>query len=86
MTDDELFSVWQFFPNEMSECVGSGLSAEDAVNLAKSYTTRPAARVGIIQRVRIVDGGDCCVFEWINGKGVTFPAAEQCAEIAGVRH
>jgi hypothetical protein len=73
MATEELFNVWQFFPDNTHECVGRGLTAEQAVNLAHSYTTRPAAQIGIIQRVMITDCGDCCVFEWTRDQGVIFP-------------
>jgi hypothetical protein len=49
------------------------LSAEDAVELAHSYTTRPAAKIGVIRMVRIIGLDDDSVcFEWQFGKGVTF--------------
>lgn len=67
------FSVHQFFPDGTSECVRDHVGPEEAVQTAHSFTTRPAAVLGIIQRVLITDGGDCCVFEWQFGKGVVFP-------------
>jgi hypothetical protein len=67
------YAVWQFFPDEFHECVGRDLEAEEAVKLAHSYTTRPAAVAGFIRRIIIVDGGDNCAFEWKHGEGVTFP-------------
>lgn len=70
------FSVVQFIDDaqggEMSECVGGPLDAKEAVELAHSYCTRPAARLRIIKRVRIIYSGDCCCFEWQYGKGITF--------------
>jgi hypothetical protein len=51
----------------------ANLSAEDAVELAHSYTTRPAAKIGVIRMVRIIGLDDDSVcFEWQFGKGVTF--------------
>lgn len=67
------FSVYQFFPDGTNECVKAGAGAEEAVRTAHSYTIRPAAMLGIIQRVIITDGGDYCVFEWKHGEGVVFP-------------
>ncbi len=70
MTDS--FDVWQWLPGGLHECVGRGLEPKQAVELAHSYTERPAAKIGIIQRVTIVDSEDYTVFEWTFGKGVTF--------------
>ena len=55
------------------------VSAEEAVETARSYTTRPAAVLGIIRRVIITDGGDNTCFEWKNGEGVTYPPREDAA-------
>lgn len=68
-----MFTVWWFDQedNSYSELVTEDPKA--AVEKAKSLTTRPAVALGIIARVIITDGGDNCCFEWINGKGVTFP-------------
>lgn len=71
MTDE--FSVYQFLECGTSECVRDRVSAREALETAASYTTRPAAVMGIIKRVIITDGGDMTCFEWINGKGVIFP-------------
>jgi len=72
-THDERFCVYQFFPDGSNERVGEWLPAEEAVKLAYSYTTRPAALLGIIQQVMITDAGDNCVFHWRSGEGVIFP-------------
>lgn len=37
------FSVYQFFPDDTSECVAQFVDAGTAVETAKSYTERPAA-------------------------------------------
>lgn len=76
----ELFSVYQFFPDDTHECVGMGLDAEAAVLKARSYTTRPAAQLGIIRKVIITDSGDACVFEWRHGEGVVFPPRSERAQ------
>lgn len=78
MSDQE-FSVWQFFPDDTYECVRRNVGPQEAVETAKSYTTRPAAMLGIIRRVIITDGGDAAVFEWKHGEGVTFPPPAQQA-------
>ena len=70
------FSVYQFFPDDLYERVNSFVSAEKAVRTAKFLTTNVAARFGITKRVIVTDGGDSIVFEWIAGKGVTFPPQE----------
>ena len=70
--DEERFDVWQWFEDGYHERVGHSLGAKEAVERAHSYTTRPAARIGIIKRVTIVDNEDYTCFEWIFGKGVTF--------------
>lgn len=69
------FSVYQFFPDGGYERLRSLVSAEEAVETARSYTlpTRPSVLMGITRRVIITDGGDCTVFEWKRGEGVTFP-------------
>jgi hypothetical protein len=63
---DEKFDVWQYLPRDWHEKVGEGLSAEEAVKLAHSYTTRPAAQVlPIIEKVQIVaQADDATVFLW----------------------
>jgi hypothetical protein len=66
------FDVWQWLPGGFHERVGQGLDARSAVELAHSYTTRPAARIGVIQKVAIVDAEDFTVFQWERDKGVTF--------------
>jgi hypothetical protein len=68
------FSVVQFFPDGTYEYVKRLVGAEEAVRTAKDYSTRPAVLLGVIERIIITDGGDCTVFEWKAGEGVTFPA------------
>lgn len=66
------YSVFQFFEDETYEKVRELVSAEDAVEAAKHYTTCVGARLGTTRRVIITDGGDCTCFEWKFGEGVTF--------------
>src|SRR5271165_2924510 len=70
---NDTFDVWQWIKGDVHECVGRGLGANEAVELAYScYAERPAAKLGIIERVTIVDSDDFTCFEWTFGKGVTF--------------
>jgi hypothetical protein len=71
MTDE--FSVWIFFPDGSHVDEVRWVDAETAVRLAKEITERPAAEIGLIERVIITDGGDNTCFEWKHGQGVTFP-------------
>ena len=66
----------QYFPDGSHEIIGDDLDARAAVYLAKDYTDRPAAQIGIIQRVTIIDGGNCIVFDWRYGEGVVFPTPD----------
>lgn len=70
------FSVWIFFPDGSHLAEGRWLGAEESVNLARDVTRRPAAQIGIIERVIITDGGDDICFEWKFGQGVTYPSWE----------
>ena len=76
MSDNE-FSVYQFLKGDICERVRSFVSAEEAVNAAKHYTSNVAVKMGITKRVIITDGGDCVVFEWLKDKGVVFPPLEK---------
>jgi hypothetical protein len=80
MSNEKEFSVCIFYPNDTYEYVRRYVSAEEAVTVAKSYTERPAALIGVINRVIITDGGDCTNFEWKFGKGVTYPKKEEVHE------
>lgn len=67
------YSVAQFFPDGTNEYVRRFVGAEESVKTAKDFSERPAAKIGIIARIVITDGGDFTVFEWQFGKGVTYP-------------
>ena len=69
---DDTFNVfwWDSQGNQYSEL--SSVSAEQAVNAAKRLADGPVSLLGIVERIIITDSGDCCNFEWIKGKGVTF--------------
>jgi hypothetical protein len=69
---EDLFSVFEWFPDETYQCVGSALGAEAAVKRAQVSTRKPATLLGIIKKVTITDSGDFTVFLWQDGK-VVFP-------------
>jgi hypothetical protein len=77
MSNEKEFSVCIFYSDGAYDYVRRYVSAEEAVKVAKSYTERPAALIGIINRVIITDGGDFTNFEWIFDKGVTYPEKEE---------
>lgn len=70
------FNVVQFFKDESYEYVCRNVSAEEAVQAAKHYTTSVGARIGTTRRVIITDSGDCTNFEWKFGEGVVFPVLD----------
>jgi hypothetical protein len=67
------FSVFQFFPDDSYECIKQFVDAKEAVETARDFSQRPAAKIGIIRELRITDGGDFIVFQWKFGEGVVFP-------------
>lgn len=67
------FSVCQFFMDGSYEYVRRFVSMEEAVEAVKHYCTSVGARMGLVTRVIITDGGDCINFEWTKEKGVIFP-------------
>jgi len=71
MTKGE-FSVCQFFPDDSYEYVRRWIGAEEAVEVFRTYTSNPAARIGITQRVIVTDGEDSINLEWQFSKGITF--------------
>jgi hypothetical protein len=70
------FSVCQFFEDGSYEYVRRFVDAKEAVTAARHYTDNVAAKMGLTKRVIITDGGDYTVFEWVAGKGVTYPTPE----------
>lgn len=65
---EERFSVYIFFPDGSYNCELSGAGPQEAVEKARDFSRRPAATIGIIQRIIITDSGDLLVFEWLNEK------------------
>lgn len=53
------------------------VGAEEAVKRSFALAHGPAPAMGIVQRVMITDGGDCCVFDWQRGEGVVWPDHEE---------
>lgn len=71
--EQELFNVVVFYPNGHYTYEQKPMPLKDALNLAKSFTARPAAQLGFIAEVMITDMGDCCCFHWTKEKGIIFP-------------
>src|SRR4029078_5168867 len=67
------FSVCQFFTDDNYEYVRMFVTAEEAMKAAHFYTHNVAAKMGIVERVIITDGGDSTVFEWKKGEGIVWP-------------
>jgi hypothetical protein len=67
MPDEGEFSVVEFFADDTHRYVERWLSAEDAVKLARFWTSRPASKLGWMTKVIITDGGDDTVFESQHG-------------------
>jgi hypothetical protein len=75
------YSVFEFYPDGTHTAVARGVSAEQAVTIAKRTTQKPAVLLGVIQKVMITDGSDFCVFLWEDGK-VVFPPRKDKEEPA----
>jgi hypothetical protein len=75
-TKTELFNVVQFLPHGLHEYLARGISAEQAMEVARDYirSDRPGVQLGVIRRVIITDMDDLTVFDWRNGEGVVWPA------------
>jgi hypothetical protein len=71
------FSVIEYLPDGTYQFICRWVDAETAVKTAKKCTLKPAAQIGVIQRVLIIDGGDFACFEWRYGEGITFPTPEE---------
>jgi hypothetical protein len=75
--ENELYSVYQFFPDNVSERVRQYVPAEEAMQAAERLTTSVGSKIGTTQRVIITDMLDRTVFEWKHGEGIVFPVAER---------
>ncbi len=78
---EELFNVVVWFPDDSYELVLRWAPAQQAVEKAHSYISRPAGQIGIIRKVMITDAGDHCNFLWEFGKGVVFPRRKDGSQI-----
>jgi len=67
------FSVWQDFSNGTREQVRLRVSPEAAIEAFKHYTDCIGSRLGMTERVIIVDGDDYVNMEWKHGEGIVFP-------------
>lgn len=73
---EETFSVWQFFEDESYERVRDHVPMADAATAFAHYTLSVAARMGVVVRVIITDGGDDICMEWKYKQGITFPETQ----------
>jgi hypothetical protein len=74
---DGEFSVVEFYYNGSHAYVERWLDAESAVKLAKVCSDGATAAEGFVVKIIITDGGDNTVFQWEQGKGVTFPERKE---------
>ena len=77
MNEEKEFSVVQFFEDNSYEYVRRFVSASEAAKAAEHYIHSLGAQLGFVKRVIVTDGNDFCCFDWVNGKGVVFPASPQ---------
>jgi hypothetical protein len=70
------YSVCQFFEDGSYEYVRRWVSAEEAMKAVQHYINSVGARMGLVKRVIVTDGGDMTNFEWEYGKGIVFPTKE----------
>lgn len=67
------FSVAQFFKDGTNEYVRRWVGPQEAVETLKIYTENVAARMGMVVKVIITDGGDHTNMEWRYGEGIVYP-------------
>jgi hypothetical protein len=75
----ELFDVWLFYRSGYHDKAEENLSAEQAVEAAKRFSESVGAKTGLLEEIRVTAGDDNCVFQWVYGKGVTFPTRDDAA-------
>ncbi len=56
------------------------VAAEVAIPHSKKVIDSVGGRIGMISKVMVTDGGDCCVVLWEYGKGIVFPTKEDMAQ------
>ena len=70
------FSVWAFSADDRHTPIIRDVDYETAVKTAKYTIDLRNSMSGGIERIIITNGGDFTCFEWIAGKGITFPPGE----------
>lgn len=70
---NERFNVCQFFEDGSYEYVRRYVPLDEATRAIEHYCNSVAAKLGVVKRVIMTDGGDSIVLEWKHGEGVTFP-------------
>jgi len=75
------FSVYQFFSTGEYERVREYVVLTDAMQAVEHYCKSVAARMGIVNRVIMTDGGDHIVFEWRFTEGVVWPRPKPEASV-----
>jgi hypothetical protein len=68
------FSVVSFHDDGHHRYIARFVGGQEAVNVAKLATE--IADLSGANRIIITDGGDHTVFQWEQGKGVTYPTPE----------
>jgi hypothetical protein len=76
MSDDFSVYWWDIDGNQHEEL--RFVSAQVAVSRAMSLTMRPfALELGLLARVIVTDGGDCCAWEWTKNQTIRAKELEQ---------
>jgi hypothetical protein len=78
------FSVYWTDPDGNNHKELAFVSARDAVEKAHSLSTRPAAKIGVIQKIIITDASDFTCFLWQDGK-VVYPN-QDTLPVGSARH
>ena len=76
MSERAEYSVYWWTPEDDQMTESRFILLDLAMHQVKRLTSGPAAQLGMVKRVIITDGGDCIVFEWKQGEGITFPTKE----------
>jgi len=78
------FSVYWWDPAGNTHAERRFVPLEEAVEFAENFIRRPAATAGFIAKVMITDGDDCCIWEWVKGKGLVWPTPTMIREASNV--
>jgi len=76
--NEELFTVWSFFPDGTHEADGPPIPGEAAIRRATGIIDSVGGRLGFVIEIRVVDRGDETVFHWTKAGGILFPTPEDC--------